>query len=165
MPNCEMCGYQGSNLSRAIVEGTMLLLCDKCVKFGEVIEIKKPSDSIVDQRLSMTRTSRFASRSLAGFTQEDEVIVRNYAELIRKERERMGKTQEDVAKDLAEKVSVIQKIESGNYEPPLNLAKKLAQYFRINLIRKLEFPLEDEEKSSVSTGGPFTIGDVIKIKK
>jgi len=157
-----MCGYQGENLRKAIVEGTFLLLCDKCVKFGEAIEIKQPPSALVEKRLAVTRTSRYASGQLAGF-KDDEAVVRDYAVLIRRERERMGKTQEDVAKDLAEKVSVIQKIESGSIEPELKLAKKMEQYFRINIVRKLEG--SSEEVETPSSGSSMTIGDIIKIKK
>jgi putative transcription factor len=158
-----MCGFQSENLRKAIVEGTFLQLCDKCIKFGEVVELKNPPKELVEKRLAITRTSRYASGQLAGFKGDEEVVVRNYAELVRRERERMGKTQEDVAKDLAEKVSVIQKIESGSIEPELKLAKKIEQYFKLSLIRKLE--VSEEDLQELSKGSSLTIGDLIKIKK
>jgi len=51
MASCEMCGYNGE-LKRAVVEGSLLLLCDKCIRFGEVIELRRPpSDEIVSGRI------------------------------------------------------------------------------------------------------------------
>ncbi len=164
MASCEMCGYVTESLQRAIVEGTMLLLCDKCSKFGEVIQFRKPSEAIVNQRLAYRRTSRFASSSVAGFREDEEVLVNSLGSIVKNAREKLGKNQEDVAKDLAEKVSVLQKIESGSMEPSMQLAKKLEQYFRIQIVKKLE-KSEEEDVEKISKSSSLTIGDFIKIKK
>lgn len=169
MASCEMCGYNGE-LKRAVVEGTLLMLCDKCIKFGEVVELRRPlSDEVVSGRMKTMNTSRFASMRSAGVYVGDsgeELVVKNYSELVKKARERMIKTQEEVAKDIAEKVSVIQGVENGRLEPSLKLAKKLEQYFKIDLIRKISNSKdEDMEQDLGLKPGSMTIGDIIKIKK
>src|SRR3989344_7255179 len=170
MASCEMCGYNGE-LKRAVVEGSLLLLCDKCIRFGEVIELRRPpSEEIVSGRIQKMNTSRFASMRTTGVyseVAEEELVVRNYPELIKKARERLIKTQDEVARDIAEKVSIIQGVESGRLEPSLKLAKKLEQYFKVDLIRRISNNKEKEniEENLGLKPGSITIGDIIKIKK
>lgn len=170
MASCEMCGYNGE-LKRAVVEGSLLMLCDKCVKFGEVIELKSPpSEDIVSSRMKKLNTSRYASMRSAGVyvhESEEELVVKDYFELVKRAREKMAKTQEEVAKEIAEKVSIVQGIESGRLEPSLKLAKKLEQYFKIDLMKKVSISKENEEleQDLGLKHGSMTIGDVIKIKK
>ena len=170
MASCEMCGYNGE-LKRAVVEGSLLLLCDKCIRFGEVIELRRPpSEEIVSGRIQKMNTSRFASMRTTGVyseVAEEELVVKNYSELIKKARERLTKTQDEVARDIAEKVSIIQGVESGRLEPSLKLARKLEQYFKVDLIRRISNSKENEdiEENLGLKPGSITIGDIIKIKK
>lgn len=165
MVNCDMCGHIGSELHRAIVEGTMLSLCDKCVRYGEVVQVKQIPKHIVDKRLDYYKTHRYSSMSLPQDFRGEEIIVSDYHERIKKARERIGKTQEEVALDLAEKSSVLQKIESGHQEPSLQLARKLEQFFKIELIQKEQNTSEDDVRVYRSSSAGVTIGDVITFKK
>ncbi|MBT3324081.1 TIGR00270 family protein [archaeon] len=160
MATCEMCGYMGE-LKRAIVEGSMLNVCQKCLKYGDAIEIKNPPKDIVERRLAFKSRRSFAERHRV----EDENIVSGYGMKVRKAREKMGKTQEDVAKAIAERVSVIQKVESGGLEPPLKLAKKFEQYFKIDLVKKSEKIGKETIKEFNMKSSDVTIGDMIKFKK
>ena len=78
-------------------------------------------------------------------------------------RESMQLTQEDFAKQLNERVTVLQKIESGITKPTLDLARKLESILHIKIIeeKKEETVLLEETKKS----GFFTIGDFVKIRK
>ena len=165
MPSCEMCGYLGERMHRAIVEGSMLLLCDKCVQFGEVIPMRNVPKDLVNKRLEYYRTHRFASQDLPLELNDSEFLVKDYAFRIKHAREKLGKTQEEVALDLAERSSLLQKIESGHQEPPLKLAKKLEQYFKIQLLQKMEKDEEIDASDFQTPSAGFTIGDVIKFKK
>ena len=49
MPNCDMCGRE-NNLNQAIVEGSLLNVCDNCARFGKVILIKKAVKEIKDDK-------------------------------------------------------------------------------------------------------------------
>ena len=77
-------------------------------------------------------------------------------------RERSGLKQEELAKKLNEKESIISSIESGKFKPSINLAHKLEKFFNINLIEELG---GEEFELSSSEGSGMTIGDMIKIKK
>ena len=91
MASCEMCGYSGE-LKQAIVEGSMMGLCSRCLRFGEVIQLSAPSSAEIDSRLA-----RQKRRSFSNYRQKesDEHIVGNYALLVKKAREKMGKKQEN----------------------------------------------------------------------
>ncbi len=39
---CEMCGEEKLHLYKAVVEGSIISVCDRCKKFGEVLAIEKP---------------------------------------------------------------------------------------------------------------------------
>ena len=76
----------------------------------------------------------------------------------------MGLKQKELAKMLAEKESVIHKLESGNIEPSLNLARKLERQLRIKIIEQHELGKEDNHKYK-SKRTVLTIGDLISVKK
>ena len=104
MVGCEICGKNLENLEKAIVEGVMMNVCSGCAKFGKVIPVRKPL--IEPRRVIPVQTKEVM-----------EEIVTDYAELIKKGRERKGLKQEELAKDIAEKESVISKVESGSLKP------------------------------------------------
>lgn len=157
MATCEMCGYSGT-VQEAIVEGAVLFLCDKCLKYGDAIELKKTSATVIDQRLTfMKRTHSYLSEST------EETLVSEYGLRVKKAREKRNLSQDQLAQALAERVSLLQRVESGNMEPPLKLARKLEQYLKIQLVQKEEKTIVAEKRSSSADTG-MTIGDVVKIK-
>ena len=118
MPECELCGKKG-NLVKARIDGILLNVCRECARSGQIIEETKPVKiKIAHQKL----------------VEPEEIVVPDYAEKIRLARQRAGLKQEDVAKSLNEKLSVISAVESGKRTPDLKLAKKFEKFFKINLI-------------------------------
>ena len=69
----------------------------------------------------------------------------------------MELTQEELAKKLKEKLSVIKRIEDG-WEPPINLIKKLERFFNIELTEELK-----EEHFERKPRKSITIGDVVEV--
>jgi putative transcription factor len=158
MALCEMCGKE-SYLVDAMIESSVLKVCNDCSKFGHVMG-KKQEQVKKSQKVHFKKSKpQFRSR-------ESEVIVRNYGARIRKAREKMGMKQEEVAKAIAERESVIQKVESGNLEPTLRLAKKFEQFLHIKLIEEQKYESEEKDEEEVNIGdGGLTIGDLLKFKK
>lgn len=140
---CDLCGREG-DLVDAVVEGAMLKICPGCVKFGNVIPIKKTKQ--VERRL---------------VEEETEDIVSNYNSKIKNAREKFGMTQEDVARRINEKLSVIQKIERGEIKPSMELANKIERFFRIKIVEGTEDVKPQNMNFKSST---LTIGDLVKIK-
>ena len=145
---CDMCGSVGK-LYKAIIEDAELNVCHECSKFGKVI-------GVIEQKVSKP------SVKAASEAEKMDIIVDDYAEKIRKKRESLSLTQKEFAKKIREKESLIQKIESGHFEPSIGLAKKFSSFLKIKLIEEYE---ETHEPRSKTKPGSFTIGDFIKIKK
>lgn len=155
MPQCEMCGTE-AKLVDAIVEGSILSVCSRCAKFGNVIAIQKPVEN-------PRPSKKLEIKQEIEMDKEVETIVEDYSLLVRKARERKGLKQEELARFIAEKESVIQKVESGHLEPSFSLAKKLEQFLGIKLIDKTNVAYEKKELDL--NDSTLTIGDLIKFKK
>lgn len=148
---CDMCGSPGK-LFKTIVESTELSVCQECSRFGKVV-------GVIEQ--STARTAAKAE-SEEPETEVMELLVEDYAEKIRKKRESLGLNQEEFAKKLNEKESLIQKIESGHFEPSIGLAKRIGKVLQLRLVEEYE---EKHTNQKGSKTDAFTIGDFIKIRK
>ncbi|MDP2906487.1 MAG: multiprotein bridging factor aMBF1 [Nanoarchaeota archaeon] len=153
---CEMCGGEKLHLYKAIVEGSILSVCERCKKFGEVISIEKPK---IEEHKQEKQKPKAKPEE-----EKQEIIVDDYSWKIRKAREEKEMTQEELAKALAEKESMIHKIESNQMTPSLQLAKKLEQFLRINLIEEFD-PNKAPAKELDFKDEAITIGDLIRLKK
>lgn len=140
MAECELCGSRATK--RAKVEGSILDVCDDCVKFGEEIHM-------IDIKKASRETPRIES---------EDVLVSDFHKIIRKSRENRKLTQVELAKKLKEKVSVIKRIEDG-WEPPVNLIEKIEKYFKIKLREKLEDNVQNKKAESKK----LTIGDIVEV--
>ncbi len=145
MPSCELCGKQAV-LVRADIEGIELEVCQQCGSFGKVTELKHApiKKSTPLQELEPT-----------------EVIVSDFSLIIRNAREKLKLTQEEFAKKVNEKESIIHKIETGAFKPSIPLARRLEKILWIKLIEVGEEEILPQAKK---TTGTVTIGDVIKRK-
>lgn len=145
---CEICGKKEARM-KCQIEDSKMLVCLKCSRYGRIIsEIKeeKPKKREVKKIIKEP---------------EEETIVPGFAQLIRKGREEKGLKQEDLAKKINEKASVIHKIEVGELIPPLKLAEKLERFLKIKLIiRSQSEVIKEEEKEE-----GLTIGDIVKVKE
>jgi len=146
--NCDMCGSEGK-LFKAIVEDAELNICHECSKFGRVIGVVKQDTKIDSRKLTESQTELMV------------IVVRDFGEKIRNKREDLGLKQEELAKKLNEKESLMQKIESGKFEPSIGLAKKIGSFLKIKLTEEYEEKHESRTKTKTNA---FTIGDFIKEK-
>ncbi len=146
MTACELCG-KDTQLFVAIVEGSKLNVCSNCGRFGKVL--RKPP-VVVQKKASEAKIVPV------------EVVVTDYALLIRTAREKSGLTQKDFAGSLNEKESIIQKIENGLFVPPIAMARKLEKLLKIKLV---EVEQEGEVSKEKRASGPLTIGDLLNVKK
>jgi putative transcription factor len=64
--------------------------------------------------------------------------VPDYNAVVKKARERLGLTQEELGRRVGEKASVISKIETGRLRPSVMLARKLEHVLRIKLLESIE---------------------------
>ncbi len=148
MPTCEICGRRTSKLYKIRLEGAEMLVCENCKKYGELIsEVSEPKP-----------TKKVVKKPKV---EKEEVVVENYAEIIRGIREKLGLTQADFAKKLGERESLMRKIEDGKLIPTIQLAKKIEREFGVHLVEEIdatEFSVKSPEKEEV------TLGDVVDLK-
>ncbi len=146
--NCDMCG-SGSGLLRAFVEGVELNVCSKCTKFGRVV------GKIALKEIQKKEKPKQKEEVL-------QVINPNFAKLVKQKREQLNLKQEDLAKAISERASLIHKIETNALTPNPNLAKKLEAFLRIKLIEEYR---EEPEKLQSSKSAELTLGDFVKVRK
>lgn len=150
MPLCEMCGSEHPRLRAVSVEGTRLMLCDRCARFGEAIQ---PSPARRTPR-PMTPRGRGPPRA----EESDYDLARDYPERIRGAREARGWKREELARKINEKLSVVEKLEKGRMRPPDTLVSKLERTLGV----KLRERVEAGEASRHTEMRPLTLGDLIR---
>ena len=143
MVNCELCGSSG-NLIKAIIEGSLLNVCENCAKFGKAIVVKQQP---IQARPLRQKTTEIIN-----------IINPEYPKLIKEAREKLNMKQEDLAKEIDEKISLIHKLETGQLQPTILLSKKLERVLNVNLI---EIYQETSEKLNFKDR-ELTIGDLVK---
>ncbi len=148
MAACDMCG-EDEKLFLTEIEGTRLNVCSNCSKYGKVIKSVKPPEPKKKSRLKATKPE----------IERIQVVRDDYPDLIRKKREKLGLKQIELAKMLAERESIIQKLESGSYTPSLALARKLEKQLDIGLIEQKEI----KKQQLKSKSHKLTIGDMINL--
>lgn len=152
MSNCDMCGKEGE-LVEAIVEGSMMNVCLFCSRHGSVVTINQ---AVVEKKIEREREEE------EGISQYVDVIVDNFAERIKKAREKKGLRQEDLAKAIAEKESVINQLETGRLKPSSKLAKKLAVFLNITLVENVEQKIPKKGRPLDFKDESVTIGDLLR---
>ena len=155
-----MCG-NGASLFVASIEGTEMKVCKECCGFGKVIgpvQAEKKS-GIEKQKITLAKTF-----SQVWHAQEDKemLIVENFASIMRKKREQLGLTQKEFANMLSERESLIQKIETGSYEPDIGMARKFERLLKIRLVDEYE---EKRVRLAHDASSQITIGDMVTLKK
>ena len=87
-------------------------------------------------------------------------IAENFSDLVRKGRMKLGWSQEDLAKKVKEKLSVIQKIETGKMSPNTQLCRLLQHELKIKLL----VPRTETPSPKISAPAEVTLGDIVKIR-
>jgi len=154
MAQCDLCGKE-TELVQAEIEGTEMSVCRACAQYGTIKETHIPKHA------KSIRKSLHKKPAHEPALEAVETIVHNYGQKIRKAREKLGLNQEDFAKKINEKESLLHKMETGSFEPSIPLARKLEKLLGIKLVEKTE---EKEVTSQKKSSENFTIGDLIKKK-
>ena len=117
MVSCDMCGRQGG-LVTAEVEGVEMKVCQNCSKYGTV---RRRPDAVNFAHKKMHKEQPFR-------------VVSSYASVLRQAREKQGLSQEDFARFLQEKESIVAKWEQGRMQvlPRLFIILLQIMYFMKN---------------------------------
>ena len=165
MPVCEMCGVDSPKAKRVFLEGSLLMLCPRCSKFGQQTEEKTDEEEakkfIPTKRPAPYTGKGRTGKAGGGIDREEMELADDYHKRISKARNALGMTQEELGKKINERRSVIAKLESKQLRPNDRLRKKLERALNIDLMERIRAvgPNVREQKRGL------TIGDMIKLNK
>ena len=147
MPECNLCGQNFAQLNKAEVEGTVIDVCNSCLRFGRKIEIPQ-------QTYKIKRKIEFKS-----LEQEDLMIVSGYGEKMREARESLGLSRMQLAEKMKEKESIIKRLEEERMEPDEKLMKRIEKLLGINLKEKYQ----EMKTARTREKTKLTVGDIVKV--
>jgi len=179
MVSCEMCGAETSSPKTVKIEGAELEVCDDCTDFGTEVQTGSSGSTSTKYSTGSSESSSSsgssssgggttgAGRSGGGGGQSDmyddiEELAQDYDERLREAREAAGLSQEDLAKQLNEKASLIRKLEHGDILPSDEVQQKLERALEVDL--GAGGSAAGEEWSGGSSTGEYTLGDVVERK-
>ena len=152
--NCELCGKSNATL-RTEIEGTMMVVCADCSRFGSVKSKTNVKIVIKDTKRTEEELPEY-------------VFVSGYGRLVKDAREKLGLSQEDFAKKISEHKSLIHQVESEHLKPNLDFARKLERVLKIKIFDEVK---NEGLSTTVKVGKSrdkaegLTLGDFIKTRK
>jgi len=137
-----------------------MLVCGRCRNLGKPYgDEPAPKRSMIRPTPSSRILRRRTPELPRGMEELD--IAEDYPQRVRKQRMQLGLSQEALAQRVKEKLSVIQKIETGKMAPDTKLCKELEHELRIKLL----VPRKDTtDVPKESPPAELTLGDIIRIK-
>ncbi|EMA45570.1 XRE family transcriptional regulator [Halococcus morrhuae DSM 1307] len=172
MVQCEMCGAETSSPTTVEIEGAELDVCDDCADFGTEVEQQSTGSASTKYSTDSSSGGSDGSSSADGASgssntrrhdmfDDMEEVVQDYDERIRNAREAAGLSQDELAKELNEKASLIRKLERAASLPSDSVQGKLERKLDITLT---EGGVDDTEWEGGASTGEYTLGDVVQRK-
>ena len=161
--NCEVCGRQiVGKPYRAVIEGAKMVVCGDCVNLASAYWKETPKGPVKRTAKPLPRISVSGKKQPPELTEALE-LVDDFSLRIRRAREKMELSHEDLGRKIMEKVSVLRKIESGKMTPDHRLAEKLQHALKIKLL----VPPSEPKAPSAALSKPreITLGDVVRLKE
>ena len=157
--NCELCGIKPAKFD-AEIEGTTMKVCEDCARYGQ---IKGNANTRV--RIVIEDKKKFE------ITEPEYLFIQGYGAIVKNARERLKLKQEEMAKKLNVRESLLHQIESEHYKPNIDLARKLERELHIRIVEELKDetvvkadPKRNVNVASKSLSGPMTLGDMLEKK-
>ena len=137
MGACELCGAEGVSTKRAKIakpvgHNSILECCNRCIEsMGLIVEAVRTPTYIPPTEAQ----SSVSGKGISGvdiMTKDEVELANDFHSRIRNARKHRGLSQEDIAKQMNEKIAVIQKTENG-IRPTDSLLNKFAKALDIKL--------------------------------
>ena len=137
MGACELCGIEGVNTKRAKIakpvgHNSILECCNRCIEsMGLIVEAVRTPTYVPPTETQ----SSVSGKGISGvdiMTKDEVELANDFHSRIRNARKHRGLSQEDLAKQMNEKIAVIQKTENG-IRPTDSLLNKFAKALDIKL--------------------------------
>ena len=162
---CQICGGKIWKAQTVLIEGAKIVVCQNCAQYGKKISPEnKPSKFKMGPKAASKPVKKLKSNKTEEFLEPSIEVVSNYAEKIREIRIKKNLNQDQFAKKLNEKPSLLRRIEAGKVTPTIELAKKIESVYKIQLLDKAD-KSDVDVKNYMKKRGGSTLGDIAFIKK
>ncbi len=160
---CEICGkpVPENNPIRAKIEGSVMVVCKECSKLGTVQKTPPKPKFVKQKKTKRPTTTR--NRPYSRNDEPTEELIEDFSIEVRKAREANNWSRETLGKKINERVSVINRIETGKMTPDTKLTKKLEKTLNIKLLEKVDNV--DLNQFINTSSGERTLGNIMKIKR
>ncbi len=143
--NCELCGKVMDRPHEVSIDGVRMKVCHECARFGKEIN-KKPAAVPREPIPQVIHRNNFVhvpppppQRKRTSVTVEDSVEpIIDFGKAIKKRREEMGLSQEELANKLQEKKNLVAKIEREEIKPDKHTARKIEKFMGVRILEKVE---------------------------
>ncbi|MCL5874489.1 MAG: multiprotein bridging factor aMBF1 [Candidatus Thermoplasmatota archaeon] len=143
--NCELCGKEMDRYHEVIIDGVNMKVCHDCAKYGKEINRKpaavqrEPAPQSVQRNnfIHVPPPPLVRKKSSIGAEDSDEPIL-DFGKAIKKRREEMGLSQEELANKLQEKKNLIAKIEREEMKPDKQTARKIEKLMGVRILEKVQ---------------------------
>ncbi|MCC6020634.1 MAG: multiprotein bridging factor aMBF1 [Thermoproteaceae archaeon] len=150
--HCEICGSEIRGEPAAVeVDKAVLYVCSRCA-------------AIYGKR-ALRQQYRQAPPAATPRPRREPVsveIVENFGEVVRAARESLGLSREALAAMLGVKESVLRRVEAGQLQPDVSLARKLERVLRVRLLVREH---EGGQPESGAVRRELTLGEVAEIRE
>ncbi len=160
---CDVCGCDIKGKPyHVIIEGAKLTVCAKCARLGSAEW--KPEEETMRFTPKLTRQIRPRRTGMKwkDVIPEEITVIENYGSIIRRARQSLGLSQEDLGRRINEKASVIKKLEGEKIMPDERLARKIEHALGIKLLVPFTVPEVPSNLSRVRR--EVTLGEIVHLK-
>jgi|YelNatPaOPRAMG01_1025707.scaffolds.fasta_scaffold04256_14 putative transcription factor len=145
--NCELCGKPIDRYYEVVIDGVKMNVCHDCAKFGK--EITKKTITVQGEHTPLNLPKqrmisvlspppRQPRRRASDNTDDLEEPILDFGKVIKKRREEMGLSQEELANKLQEKRNLIAKIEREEIKPNREIGRKIEKLMGIRILEKIQ---------------------------
>ena len=158
---CEICGVEIRGKPLCItIDNSELQVCQKCAFYGKAADKWTPVSRKVSPVVrTVPRAEKKPRKDFFDILKDE--LMDNYDHIIREAREARGWSQEDLAENIKEKVSLIKKIERREIVPEDSVRKKLEYTLNIKLTERVDMTEQEVSLLRKDT----TLGDIVKIRR
>jgi putative transcription factor len=139
--------------------------CPKCAELGSAEWEPEPVSRAWPATKGSMATARtaFVKKRGAVTVSEDVAVAEGFGSLVRRAREKMGLSHEDLGRKIAEKVSVVKKIEGEKIVPDQRVAEKMEHALGIKLL--VPFVVPKVSLPPIPISKSVTLGEIVKLKE
>jgi putative transcription factor len=148
-----------------MIEGARLRVCGECAKHGKICYDEPRPKQVFLKPKATPVAFRVQTRPSTPPVDTSVELTEDYGTRIRKAREKLGLSHEELGKRLNEKVSLLKKIETGRMTPSDKLATALEHILKVKLIVPRKEEKVPQAKMSRVLSRELTLGDLIHLKK